>query len=463
MIKLRTFISSRFTILFALFVLGAVDSYSQLKSTQKPSRVLFIIDASGSMNGKWKETTKMDMAKKILTHLADSLSRENIPFAVRVFGHQKDKSLVDCKDTKLELPFSPNNQANLPKTLERVNPKGYSPIALSLESAVNDFPLTKTEQRSVIILISDGFENCEGDACNASAKLQAAGIYLRPYIVGLGLTPDQKKSFECVGQLFDIQENDNLNQSQIANVVITSMLNPTSLQVNLLNVNDKPTETNVAMSFFNESSGSLKYNFYHTLNAYNQPDTLFIDPSMKYEIKVHTHPSKTIHNVELVQGKHIIKAIETPQGSLKLSMLGNTKAKNIKCIIKQNGKIINVQELNTTIPYLIGTYDIDVLTTPITRFEQVDILQSQIKAISITNPGMLQINKTAGYLFIYKRNSKNELEKIYSAEANSTKETISLQPGNYEISFRTKASTTSKSSVTKKVTIVSGISTSINF
>lgn len=463
MITIRTFFSSRFIILFALLSLAAIDSYSQLKSTQKPSRVLFIIDASGSMNGKWKETTKMDMAKKILTHLADSLSRENIPFAVRVFGHQKDKSLVDCKDTKLELPFSVNNQQNLTKTLERVNPKGYSPIALSLESAVNDFPLTKTEQRSVIILISDGFENCEGDACNASTKLQAAGIYLRPYIVGLGLTPEQKKSFECVGQIFDIQEEDNLNQSQIASVVITSMLNPTSLQVNLLNVNDKPTETNVAMSFFNENNGSLKYNFYHTLNAYIQPDTLFIDPSMKYEIKVHTHPSKTIHNVELVQGKHIIKAIETPQGSLKLSMLGNTKAKNIKCIIKQNGKIINVQELNTTIPYLIGTYDIDVLTTPLTKFEQVDILQSQIKTLSITNPGMLQINKAAGYLFIYKRNSKNELEKIYSAEANTTKETISLQPGNYEISFRTKASTTSKSSVTKKVTIISGISTSINF
>lgn len=463
MITLRTLFSSRFILFLALLSLAALDSYSQLKSTQKPSRVLFIIDASGSMSGKWGETTKMDMAKKILTHLADSLSRENIPFAVRVFGHQKDKSLFDCKDTKLELPFSANNQVNLSKTLERIAPKGYSPIALSLQSAVNDFPLTKTEQRSVIILISDGFENCEGDACAASSKLQSAGIYLRPYIVGLGLTPDQKKSFECVGQIFDIQESDNVSQSQIASVVITSMLNPTSLQVNLLNVNEKPTETNVAMSFFNESNGSLKYNFYHTLNAYNQPDTLFIDPSIKYEIKVHTHPSKTIHNVELVQGKHVIKALETPQGSLKLSMLGNTKAKSIKCIIKQNGKIINVQDLNTTIPYLIGTYDIDVLTTPLTKFEQVDILQSQTKTISITNPGMLQINKTAGYLFIYKRNSKNELEKIVTIDANSTKETVSLQPGNYEISFRTKASTTSKSSVTKKVTIISGISTSINF
>ena len=463
MIKRQYILSSRFIILFALLFIVAGKSYSQVKSTQKPTRVLFILDASGSMNGKWKETTKMDMAKKILSHLSDSLSRENIPFAVRVFGHQKDKSLVDCKDTKLELPFSPNNQTNLSKTLDRINPKGYSPIALSLESAVNDFPLTKAEQRSVIILISDGFENCEGDACDASRKLQSAGIYLRPYIVGLGLTPEQKKSFECVGQIFDIQESENISQAQIANVVITSMLNPTSLQVNLLNVNEKATETNVAMSFFNENTSALKYNFYHTLNAYNQPDTLFVDPSIKYQIKVHTHPSKTLHDVELVQGKHVIKALETPQGSLKLTMLGSTKAKSIKCIIKQNGNIINVQDLNTTIPYLIGTYDIDVLTTPITKFEQIDILQSQTKTLSITNPGMLQVTKAAGYLFIYKRNHKNELEKIYTIDVNSTKEVVTLQPGNYEISYRAKASTTSKSFVSKKITIVSGVSTSINF
>ncbi len=438
-------------------------AHAQMKSAVKPTRVLFILDASGSMAGKWKESTKMEMAKKIITHLADSLSRENIQFAVRVFGHQKDKSFEDCKDTKLELPFNPSNSSLLPKTLDRIQAKGYSPIALSLEAAINDFPLTKTEQRPIIILISDGFENCTGEPCIASSKLQAAGIYLRPYIVGLGLTPEQKKQFECVGQIFDIQESDDLNQGQIASVVITSMLNPTSLQVNLLNVNEKPTETNVGMSFFNQSNASLKYNFYHTLNAFNQPDTLFIDPSIRYNIKVHTHPSKILKDVELVQGKHTVKALETPQGSLKLSMTGNTKAKNIKCIIKQNGQIINVQDLNTTISYLIGTYDIDILTTPMISMEQIDILQSQTKTINVTNPGMLQVNKAAGYLYIYKKSATNKLERIYTIDANTNKETVSLQPGHYELIFRAKASTTSKSSVSKKVTIVSGVSTSINF
>ncbi len=449
-------------LLIVITGLITISCFAQNRS-QKPTRVLFILDASGSMNGKWKESTKMEMAKLILTHLADSLTRENIPYAVRVFGHQKDKSLVDCKDTKLEIPFTSKNSSTLSTTLQRILPKGYSPIALSLEQSVNDFPLTKQEQRSVIILISDGFENCEGDACVASAKLQNSGIYLRPYIVGLGLTPEQRKQFECVGQIFDIQESDKQTEGGIANVVISTMMNPTSLQINLLNVNEKPTETNVVMSFFNQNNGDLKNNFYHTLNAFKQPDTLYLDPNIKYKVKVHTLPSKTLTDVELTQGKHTVKALETPQGILKLSMIGNTKAKNIKCIIKQNDKIINVQDLNTSINYITGTYTVEVLTTPLTIIKDVEISQSQTKTLTITNPGMLQINKQAGYLYIYKRDAKNQLERVYSMDSGPGKESISLQPGNYELIFRTKASTTSKASISKKITIISGISSTINF
>jgi Ca-activated chloride channel family protein len=440
-----------------------MQSYSQTRSTTKPTRVLFILDASGSMAGKWKTETKMDMAKKILSHLADSLKRENIPFALRVFGHQKDKKFEDCSDTKLVLPISANNYAKLSSTLDLINPNGYSPIALSLEEAVKDFPLTKSEQRPIIILISDGFENCSGDACDASNKLKNAGIYLKPYIIGLGLTDEHKKKFECVGQLFDIREESNQNQAQIASVVITSVMNPTSLQINLLNQNDKATESNVNMTFSDAENNSVKYNIYHTLNASGMPDTLFIDPNNRYNLKVHTLPSKKLSDIQLTSGKHTIKALETPQGQLKINMPGNVKSKNIKCIIKQNEQIINVQEINSSVNYLVGNYDIEILTTPIIRYNNIDILQSQSKAISVAAPGNVLINKPSGYLYIFKKDAKNVAEKIATIDVNTTKETISLQPGSYELLFRPKSSTTSKNSIQKKITVISGASNSITF
>jgi Ca-activated chloride channel family protein len=437
--------------------------YSQVRSTTKPTRVLFILDASGSMAGKWKTETKMDMAKKILSHLADSLKRENIPFALRVFGHQKDKKFEDCNDTKLVLPISSSNYSKLSSTLESINPNGYSPIALSLEEAVKDFPLTKTEQRPIIILISDGFENCSGDACDASNKLKNAGIYLKPYIIGLGLTDEHKKKFECVGQLFDIRQESNQNQAQIASVVISSVMNPTTLQINLLNQNDKATESNVNMTFSDADNNSIKYNIYHTLNANGMPDTLFIDPNNIYNLKVHTLPSKKLNDIQLTSGKHTIKALETPQGQLKINMPGNVKSKNIKCIVKQKGQIINVQEINSSVNYLVGNYDIEILTTPIIRYTNVDILQSQSKALSIAAPGNLLINKPAGYVYIFKRDAKNVAEKIATIDVNSLKETISLQPGSYELLYRPKSSTTSKNSIQKKITVISGASNSISF
>ncbi len=455
-------IQRSYIFLTGLFIIiSAAHTLAQVN--QKPTRVLFILDASGSMSGKWKSGTKMDMAKSILIHLADSLTREQIPFAVRVFGHQSDKKLVDCKDTKLELPLRNQNNVALQTLLNKIQPKGYSPIAVALESAINDFPLSKQEQRPVIILISDGFENCSGDACEAADKLQKAGIFLRPYIVGLGLSAEQKSQFDCVGQLVDVQENDLETQNNISEVVISQIMNPTSLQINLLNQNDKATESNVNMTFNNSRTGSSKYNFYHTLNTAGQADTLFIDPSIKYNVKVHTLPPKKIDQVELTRGKHTIKAIETPQGSLKLVMPGNTKAKSIRCIVKQESNIINAQELNTTQKYLIGTYDLEILTIPILKFESVEISQSQIKTINIPNPGILQINKPAGYVYIQRRNAQNKLETVYTFDSKASKESLQILPGNYEIVYRSKAANTSKSTQIKKVSIVSGIASSISF
>ena len=54
-------------------------------------------------------------------------------------------------------------------------------------------------------------------------------------------------------------------------------MNPTSLQVNLLNEAEKPIETNVNMTFYDQENKSIKYNIIHTLNAASNPDTLFVN------------------------------------------------------------------------------------------------------------------------------------------------------------------------------------------
>ena len=100
-----------------------------------------MLDASGSMEALWGTETRMEIAKKTLFNLVDSLEKTNpnIEVGLRVFGHQFHKSLNNCTDSKLEVPFAPNNAEKLKITLDWIKPNGHTPIAYSLIESAKDF------------------------------------------------------------------------------------------------------------------------------------------------------------------------------------------------------------------------------------------------------------------------------------------------------------------------------------
>src|SRR6056297_538939 len=89
------------------------------------SRILFIFDASYSMAGPWDGETKIGIARKILDEMVDSIQHlENVEVALRVYGHQSPVTPQDCSDTKLEVPFAPNNVGRIKEKLRYLSPKG---------------------------------------------------------------------------------------------------------------------------------------------------------------------------------------------------------------------------------------------------------------------------------------------------------------------------------------------------
>lgn len=76
------------------------------------TRILFILDASNSMNARWGVQTRIDAAKELLAKTVDDLQDvPNLEIGLRVYGHQSPitATFQDCNDTKLEVPFSENN------------------------------------------------------------------------------------------------------------------------------------------------------------------------------------------------------------------------------------------------------------------------------------------------------------------------------------------------------------------
>src|SRR5690606_23386503 len=121
-----------FVILFSCISLG---SYAQ---PDELTRILFVFDASNSMNAKWDGSTRIAIAKELLIKAVDSLRGvPNLELGLRIYGHQSPitPTYQDCEDTKLEVPFTKGNHNLIKGKIRGVIPKGTTPIARSLEAA----------------------------------------------------------------------------------------------------------------------------------------------------------------------------------------------------------------------------------------------------------------------------------------------------------------------------------------
>ncbi|MBI2966287.1 MAG: VWA domain-containing protein [Bacteroidetes bacterium] len=430
------------------------------------TRILFLFDASQSMLGEWQTGKKIDIAQRIMSKTLDSLQRagsKNLELALRLYGHQKQISpgQQDCDDTRLEVPFSKNNYEQIKTVLKNIYPKGTTPIARSLMRSSNDFPPCDN-CRNIIILITDGVEACDEDPCAASHELQQKGIILKPFVIGVGLDPNFIKTFECVGNYYDATNETSFNIA--LGVVISHALNSTTAQVNLLDIYGKATETNVNMTFYDMFSGKMRYNYIHTMNARGVPDTVVIDPLGVYRLNVHTIPPVEKDSITLTPGKHTIIATETPQGMLNLKVMGRSDYKNLQCIVRKKGEAatLNVQDFNTTVKYLIGKYDLEVLSLPRIYINDVEIKQSHTTTVEIPQPGIASViteGRGLGTIFLVK---DNKLELIYNLREGLPRETLLLQPGKYKLVFRPKYSPQAIFTREKDFTIEPGSTTVVN-
>jgi len=424
---------NKILLLATLLLTGSFSALAQ-KKKEPVNRILFIFDASQSMLGRWQSGRKIDIAKVLLSNMVDSLKNiENLEIGLRIYGHKSGYPPQDCDDTHLEVNFLKAKFAVdlIKKKLKVIRARGTTPIARSLEEGAKDFP--SGDARNIVILITDGKEECGMDPCAVSRLYQRNGIILKPFVIGVGLDESWKKSFDCVGRFFDASKESDFRN--ILNIVISHVIDNTTAQVNLLDENGNATETNVNLTFYNDFTGSPKYNYIHTMNTYGNPDTMVIDPVLSYKIVAHTIPPVSVSHITLTPGKHTTIPLITPQGELEIKM--NSKIK-YQYIVRPSGvdTTLNIQEINETEKYLIGRYDIELLTLPRKKFYDVEINQSTKTFYSIATPGLANILlPSKGYGGLYSKNG-DELEQIYHFKAEKMQHRLTLLPGNYKVVFR---------------------------
>jgi Ca-activated chloride channel family protein len=354
------------------------------------------------------------------------------------------------------VPFRPNNFEEVKKRVQGITPKGTTLIAHSLLQASYDFP-TEPYTRNVIILITDGLEECQGDPCAVSEALQSKGVILKPFIIGIGSTEEFKKAFECVGRYYDATTEKGF--ADALNIVVSQALNNTTAQVNLLDVFSKPTETNVNMSFYDMNSGKLMYNYMHTINERGVPDTVQLDPVFRYRLVVNTIPPVVKENIDVTPGKHTIIGVDAPQGELQVKVEGLTNYNNLQFIVRKHNQqqTLHVQDASVKEKYLVGKYDVEVLCLPRMVFPGIKVDQSYTTTIQLPQPGKLIVNcQLQDYYADVYQMVRNELTWVCKLPVERRNHQLIIQPGEYKIIYRAKGASRSNNTFERSFKVESG-------
>jgi Ca-activated chloride channel homolog len=201
---------SKFLIFFPIF-LSAADEV-KIEDLPKSARPLveYIIDSSGSMAQDFgPKQTKMVVLKKLIVQYLNAQWNHQTASGLSVFGSTKEK---DCQDIQRLLKPGQSQLGQIELMTKNFEPKGMTPIGLSLEKAYAE--IKKYPGPKKIVLLTDGEETCGKDPCQIVEKIKELGTQLDFLVVTLGLQ-DQTETLlklQCVGDLKNAKDEQELEK-----------------------------------------------------------------------------------------------------------------------------------------------------------------------------------------------------------------------------------------------------------
>jgi len=179
----------------AALALGPALAFAPLALADQPPSTILVLDGSGSMWGQIDGTPKIDIAKDVVADLLASLP-EDQPLGLTVYGHRRKG---DCGDIETLVPPAPGTRARIAEAVQGISPKGKTPMLDAVTQAAE--ALRYTEEKAVVILVSDGVETCDADPCATARALEQAGVDFTAHVVGFDVDdPNALAQMQCLAQ-----------------------------------------------------------------------------------------------------------------------------------------------------------------------------------------------------------------------------------------------------------------------
>ncbi len=157
------------------------SSVLSLSALAQGQRVILVLDASGSMWGQINGKAKMDIAKDVVGKVLSTWKPED-DLGLVIYGHREKGS---CTDIETVWPPKPLNINQFMSPINSLFPRGKTPMTQAVRQAAE--ALKYIEQKSTVILVSDGLETCGADPCAVARELEKSGVELTVHTVGFGL------------------------------------------------------------------------------------------------------------------------------------------------------------------------------------------------------------------------------------------------------------------------------------
>ena len=182
----------RYAFALIVTVLLGVSFTAQAQTEEDAEQTIMVLDASGSMWGQIDGTPKIAIAREVITGLLSEWN-DGVNLGLIAYGHRKKG---DCGDIETLAEIGPVDQPALTDIINKLNPKGKTPISASVRKAAEQ--LRYTEEKATVILVSDGLETCNADPCALAEELEAAGVDFTTHVVGFDIKEEETAGLKCL-------------------------------------------------------------------------------------------------------------------------------------------------------------------------------------------------------------------------------------------------------------------------
>ncbi|MGI9423780.1 MAG: vWA domain-containing protein [Hyphomicrobiaceae bacterium] len=153
---------------------------------------MIVFDASGSMARRDDGRSRITIARQAAADVLPSVTKTR-PTGLVTYGGLAGPA---CSDVIVRVEPQAGSGRRIIAELDQIQPLGPTALTAGVRTAANI--LLQRGAAGIVVLITDGLENCGGRACELARQLQDHGDMIRVHVISFFLDSTRTNTLKCL-------------------------------------------------------------------------------------------------------------------------------------------------------------------------------------------------------------------------------------------------------------------------